>query len=61
MANVKDQDEKIPKTEKMENQADLLKNKVNSIMDMIDDEEDEIDDELLEELKKPKKRFFGLF
>lgn len=61
MAKANDQDEKEPKTEKIANQSDLLKNRVNSIMDMVDDDEDEIDDELLEELKKPKKKFLGLF
>ena len=57
----KTQDEKEPKTEVLSNQGDLLKNRVNSIMNMIDDDEDEVDEELLEELKKPKKKFFGLF
>lgn len=61
MANAKDHDEKEPKIEKVANQGDLLKNRVNSIMDMIDDDEDDVDEELLEELKKPKKKFLGLF
>ncbi len=57
----KDHDEKEPKTEKISNQGDLLKNRVNSIMDMVDDDDDDLDEELIEELKKPKKKFFGLF
>lgn len=60
MANAKDHDEKEPKIEKVENQSDLLRNRVNSIMDLVDDDDD-VDEELLEELKKPKKKFFGLF
>ncbi|MBP5605204.1 MAG: hypothetical protein J6X60_06645 [Ruminiclostridium sp.] len=61
MANNKDHDEKELKTEKIEIQGDLLKNRINSIMDMVNEDDDEIDEELLEELKKPKKKFFGLF
>ena len=61
MANNKDHDEKELKTEKIEIQGDLLKDRINSIMSMVDEDDDEVDEELLEELKKPKKKFFGLF
>lgn len=37
----------------------LLKDKVSSIMSVADDDDE--DAELLEELSKPKKKFFGLF
>lgn len=39
--------------------SSLLKDKVNSLLRMA--EEDEEDEALLEELSKPKKKFFGLF
>ena len=61
MAKAKDEGEKKPKAEKIANSGDLLKDRVSSIMDLVDDSEDDIDEELLEELKKPKKKFFGLF
>ena len=57
----KKEGEKKPKAEKVANAGDLLKDRVSSIMDMVEDDEDELDEELIEELKKPKKKFFGLF
>ena len=38
---------------------DALKDKVNDIMNLLEDDDD--DEELLEELQAPKKKFFGLF
>ena len=40
--------------------SDMLKDKVNDIMNLIEDDDDD-DEELLEELQAPKKKFFGLF
>ena len=57
----KKEGEKKPKAEKVANSGDLLKDRVSSIMDLVEDDEDELDEETLEELKKPKKKFFGLF
>lgn len=39
--------------------SDALKDKVNDIMNLLEDDDD--DEELLEELQAPKKKFFGLF
>lgn len=41
--------------------GNLLKDKINNLMSVADDEDDEDDEELLEELSKPKKKFLGLF
>ncbi|MBQ3841938.1 MAG: hypothetical protein II820_04520 [Ruminiclostridium sp.] len=60
MAKAKEEGEKIQAAEKVTASADLLKNKLSSMMDLVDDEDD-LDEELMEELKKPKKKFLGLF
>ena len=60
MAKAKD-DEKNQAPEKVTADADLLKNKLSSMMDLVEDGDDDLDEELMEELKKPKKKFFGLF
>jgi gas vesicle protein len=57
----KEDAEKKQAAEKVTASADLLKDKVSSIMSLVDDNDDELDEELMEELKKPKKKFFGLF
>ena len=49
MAKAKDEGEKKPKAEKIANSGDLLKDRVSSIMDLVDDSEDDVDEELLEE------------
>lgn len=62
MAKATDENGKKQELEKTTSKGgDLLKDKVNSIMELVEDDDDEIDEELLEELKKPKKKFFGLF
>ena len=59
MAKAKD-DEKNQVPEKVTADADLLKNKLSSMMELVEDD-DEIDEDLMKELKKPKKKFLGLF
>ncbi|MBR5091426.1 MAG: hypothetical protein IK093_18535 [Ruminiclostridium sp.] len=61
MARAKEEGEKKEAAEKVTASADMLKNKVSSIMELIENDDDDIDEELLNELKKPKKKFFGLF
>ena len=61
MAKAKEEGEKKQAAEKVTVSSDLLKDKVSSIMDLVEDDDDELDEELIEELKKPKKKFFGLF
>lgn len=59
--------EKTDKTnqdsEKVSIKSDELKNKINSMMDLVEDgEDDELDEKFIEEINKPKKKkFFGLF
>lgn len=49
-------------SEKINIKSDELKNRINSMMNLVEDDDDEIDNEFLEELNKPKKKkFFGLF
>lgn len=60
MAKAKD-DEKNQAPEKVTANTDLLKNKLSSMMDLVEEGDDDLDEELMEELKKPKKKFLGLF
>ena len=55
----KDTDKNGQKSEKLDVNEDALKDRINGMMNLI--EEDDTDEEIIKELKKPKKKFLGLF